>query len=938
MIKKIDKITALLFIFLISLISLFSYYIYIKNHLEHYLTIREKVIKLELLDSKFKNFSSLINKFSNYDNINSSLNEFQKIVISLENGLPKDFLPIMQAINKEFLEKKEHMEKFKSLNSLLMSATHLLFDIHQSLNDKKIDAKIKSLINEVLFYILKFIDSDYINKEIILKKLEELKNFSKNKENGSLKNFIRSSLITLEILSKIKKEVKNINDSTLKKYIKELNSKLDKKHNEHMKLDHRITILFFISSIIILIIFIILHKKSLTIQKSLYAFKYAVEHSDNSIVITDSQKNITFVNDTFEKVTGYKKEEILGKNPRILKSDLQDPSIYKELNEKLDKGKKWEGVFINKRKDGTIFYEKASIVPIFYDKKLSGFLAIKLDITNFIEQNKKLKLAATIFENTEEAIIVANKKLKIDLVNRAFLKIYGYDLKNIEGKDLSFIFKNSRDIDFNNIIKLVQKIGTWQGKISNRSKSGEIIPFWTTIKKIEDKENNIFNYIIIQTDLREIEKSRAEIDYLAYHDPLTGFNNRIYLEEYLDHTITVAKRNKTSFALLFLDLDRFKYINDTYGHNIGDKVLIEIANRLKQSVRESDLIVRWGGDEFIIILENIHSPIDVVKIVKKIISNIKKPIYVNSFQFIITASIGITLFPENGEDKNTLIKNADSAMYLAKEDGKNSFKFYTKELSTKIKEKLQIDTALHNGIKNKEFYMVFQPQYSLKNKKIVSIEALARWNSKDLGNVSPAKFIPIAEENGSIIELGYFIFEESCKEFKKIRENGVDIKRVAINVSTIQLKDQNLLKNFLSITKKLNISPENIEIEITESSLIDNKDQNIFLLKKFQKYGFGITIDDFGTGYSSMQYLKELPIDTIKIDKTFIKNIEQGSKNSAIVEAIIALGKALGYKIVAEGIETKIEEEFLSLKNCDLAQGYLFSKPITSDEIIAKFS
>jgi diguanylate cyclase (GGDEF)-like protein len=479
--------------------------------------------------------------------------------------------------------------------------------------------------------------------------------------------------------------------------------------------------------------------------------------------------------------------------------------------------------------------------------------------------------------------------------------------------------------------------GIWKGKIINKTKAGDIIPVWTTIKKITDNKNNVVNYTAVQTDLRELETSQEKADYLAYHDALTGLYNRVSFEEYLKHALVVARRNQTVLSVLFIDLDRFKIINDTLGHDIGDEVLKAVASRLKSTLRESDFISRWGGDEFVVILENMASASDAAIISTNIIQALQKPIAFNAHSLTTTASIGIAVYPENGKDSNTLIKHADSAMYLAKETGKNNFRYYTKELSEGIQYKLNIDMALRDAVEHNEFSMVFQPQYKLNTKTIHSIEALVRWNSPTLGTVSPAEFIPIAEENRTIIPLGYFVFEESCKAFQKIKQAKSHIQYVAINVSSLQFKEIHLLETFLEIAAKYHIEPHEIEIEITERFIMEHTLDNMNILQNFRSHGFKISIDDFGTGYSSMSFLKQLPTDTIKIDKSFIDDIKQGSSDNVIIEAIIALSKTLGYTIVAEGIETQEQEDFLKKANCDLGQGYLFSRPITCNDIIEKF-
>ena len=940
--KQADRTTFILFLFVLFVFIMFINGYKIKESMSHFASQTNKITTLQLIDKKLYDFTFTTNKFTNYDVIKKQENEFLHIFKSLSHALKRydtDTSALLQAMADNFQKKVEDLEYFKAQNAALINSSHFLFDLHTTIsNSPEISLQAKNIANETLFYMLRYASSDYIDKQMIDKKLHKLKAIADQEKNKYLSTFYKHSKIMLQTLYSLKKITQEIQTNPLKKQIKIL--KLYMEHDYEKNLQHQTWLLgtFFLFTMFILFILILSHLKSNKTKKELLAFKYAIEHSDNIVVITDTQRRIVYVNETFEKTTGYKAKEVLGENPRILKSDLQDESIYKELNAKLEKGEKWEGQFINKRKDGTFLYEKASIVPIFLQGKLVNYIALKLDITEYIEQNKKLAQAATVFENTEEAITIADAQGKIVSVNRAFTNIYGYTLDEIKGKNLNFLHSGVQDKSFyKDVWNQLVEYGIWKGKIINKTKSGEIIPVWTTIKKTTDTKGNVVNYTAVQTDLRELETSQEKADYLAYHDALTGLYNRVSFEEYLQHALVVAHRNQTLLAVLFIDLDRFKVINDTLGHDIGDEVLKNVASRLKTTLRESDFISRWGGDEFVVILENLTSASDAAIIASNIIKNLAEPIKVSQHSLITTASIGIALYPENGKDSHTLIKHADSAMYLAKETGKNNFRYYTKELSLNIQHRLDIDMALRNALQNNELYMVFQPQYNLSTKKIYSLEALIRWKNPSLGYIPPNEFIPIAEENSTIIPLGYFIFEESCKAFKKVKHSNPDIQYIAINVSSLQFKETHLLENFLDIAKKHGVQPQEIEIEITERFIMEHTTANMNILQNFRSHGFKISIDDFGTGYSSMSYLKQLPTDTIKIDKSFIDDIANGSSDNVIIEAIIALSKTLGYSIVAEGIETQEQENFLTQVHCDLGQGFLFSRPLSCSEIIEKF-
>jgi len=944
--EKIDSISILLTLFIVLLVSLFLYLYHIEKHIQNYTTTHNKVTTLELLDKELNNFSISMNQFSNYDKVNHNLSKFSKILNELQKTLLEDFpknLTIqkkLQQLTKYYKIKVDNIEYFKSLNASLISGSHFLFDLQSTISDDTtISLEAKTLINETLFYILRYTTSDYIDKAYVIKKLQAVNKLNKKEAHIYIENFYKQSMIMLKTLSALKETSAAIHNSKLYSIIQALNKVLSTIYEYNLFIQKLIALLFFIFTLSVLIILIITHISSLKNKKELLAFKYAMQHSDNTIVITDPDRIITFVNDVFEKTTGYSAAEALGQNPRILKSDQHDETFYKDMNKKLNNGEKWEGEFINKRKDGSLLYEKASIVPVFLNDKLISYLAIKLDITEYVEQNMKLAQAASVFENTEEAIIIANQDGNVTSVNAAFTNIYGYTIDDVKGNNLSILHSGVQDLTFyQDMWNQIIENGLWRGKIINKTKTGEIVPIWATIKKITNQFGKVVNYTAIQTDLRELESSQAKADYLAYHDPLTGLYNRVNFEEYLSHALFIAKRNQNMLAILFIDLDRFKVINDTLGHDIGDEVLITVAGRLKSALRESDFISRWGGDEFVVILENLVTASEAAVVATNIIDILKEPMNIKSHHLITTASIGISLYPENGEDANTLIKHADSAMYLAKDMGKNNFRYYTTELSQEIQNKLDIDMALHNALENNEIYMVFQPQYTLKDKKIISVEALVRWENKELGFVPPDKFIPIAEDSGTIISLGYFIFEESCKAYKIMKDKNLGIKQIAINVSSIQFKEPHLLETFISIAKRHNIEASEIEIEITERFIMEHTIANINMMQNFRNYGFKISIDDFGTGYSSMSYLKQLPVDTIKIDKSFVDDITEDASDTAIIEAIIALSKTLGYSIVAEGIETKEQESFLEKANCDIGQGYLFAKPLSLDDLIKKFS
>ncbi len=409
------------------------------------------------------------------------------------------------------------------------------------------------------------------------------------------------------------------------------------------------------------------HKKSRKIKDELSAFKYAVENSDNSVVLTDANRNILYVNDIFEKNTGFKKDEVSGQKPKMLRSGQTPDETYNDLNTKLASGQKWEGEFINKKKDGTIFYEKASIVPIYVDDVIKNYLAIKLDITKYIKQNEQIKLSSIAFENIQEGIMVCDSKKKIITINKAFEQITGYTKEEIVGKRPNIFSLGFHDRSFyKKVAYTLEENGSWKGQIYDKNKDGEVNAFWLNISVVKNSKGEVNKYVAVYTSLQEIIESKEKADFLAYHDSLTKLPNRIKLEEDLQNALNLANRNDLNIFVLFIDLDRFKIINDTLGHSVGDKLLINIANRIKSVLRDNDVLARMGGDEFIVVLESCKNKKSAGYVCEKILDIVKKPIEIENSTLNTSASIGVAMFPDDGFDITTLIKNADTAMYHAK--------------------------------------------------------------------------------------------------------------------------------------------------------------------------------------------------------------------------------------------------------------------------------
>jgi diguanylate cyclase (GGDEF)-like protein/PAS domain S-box-containing protein len=445
-----------------------------------------------------------------------------------------------------------------------------------------------------------------------------------------------------------------------------------------------------------------------------------------------------------------------------------------------------------------------------------------------------------------------------------------------------------------------------------------------------DEQGRFVGYRGVSRDVTPRKQAEERIQYLATHDSLTGLPNRVMFGELLNHVLALSRRNQRKFAVLFIDLDRFKFINDSLGHEAGDALLREVAKRLKESLRASDIVARLGGDEFVMLLQDLSHSEQAGIIARKLLSAVIKPIELNGQECRVTASIGISVFPDDAPDEASLMTHADLAMYHAKEEGKNNFQFYDGRLETLSLERLTMETRLRRAIERNELSLHYQAKLDLATNAISGVEALLRWNSAELGSVSPAKFIPVAEETGLILAIGKWVLRTACSQNVQWQRAGLPPVRVSVNLSPRQLNDPELVAAVRDVLADTGLAPHLLELEVTESSVMHNVERALEVLCALKDMGVQLAIDDFGTGYSSLAQLKRFPIDTLKVDRSFIRELPADSEDRAIAEAIIAMGKTLSLTVVAEGVETREQQDFLRERACDQMQGFFFSKPVAA--------
>lgn len=544
---------------------------------------------------------------------------------------------------------------------------------------------------------------------------------------------------------------------------------------------------------------------------------------------------------------------------------------------------------------------------------------------------EKLELSARVFNQSQEGILISDKDNRVVSVNQAFTRITGYDEQEILGKNPNFLASGQQNKDFYRAMwKSLIETDFWQGELWDRNKEGNVYAEWLTISVVRNEAGNIINYIAIFTDITQHKAAKQQIEHLAHYDALTNLPNRLLLKARVDHEITVAERRKQSFALLFIDLDHFKNINDALGHSIGDYVLIEVSRRLLSAVREDDTVARIGGDEFNIMLADTHWHGAAI-VAKKIISLLAEPVYYQHYQLHITPSIGISLYPENGDNYETLTKNADTALYQAKNQGRNQYQFFTQAMQQQTHRRMEIESRLRHALELNELIVYFQPQINTQTHRINGGEALLRWRHPDWGMVAPSEFIPVAEECGLILSIGDWVLKQSIAQAKQWHDAGFPLT-ISVNLSLAQFRANTLCGKVKQTLEYYDFPPQYLELELTESIAMQNVDAAIEITRQLTELGIVLAIDDFGTGYSSLSYLQRFSLHKLKIDQSFTKEMETNKESENIVNAIISLAKSLNLKTIAEGVETEQQLSMFKQKNCDEIQGYYFSKPLPADE------
>ena len=655
----------------------------------------------------------------------------------------------------------------------------------------------------------------------------------------------------------------------------------------------------------------------------------------------DHKSEIVEVNQTLVDLLGYDKNAMLRHhiNEFVHPDDQDNIYFLQQSLAKIDRIHMCElrlkdssGDFIWMKLDGASEKEQA-------EKKML-YLAVN-DISVLKIQEDDLRLAASVFDECSDAITVTDAHQSIIKVNKAFTQITGYFDHEVLGKTPKLFRSEWQNPEFyRKMWQTINEEQHWQGELWNRRKNGELYPQWMTITELQDSELQTTNYIGVFNDMTQRKEEEAYIHSLAYRDHLTNLPNRLLLNDRYEMALALSERNQSHGAVFMLDLDHFKVINDSLGHEMGDKVLQETAERLNACVRKEDTVSRLGGDEFAVLLHDLSRDRDkslaqASNVAKKIIEQLSRDMIIDNHKLQVSASIGIVMYPSDNDDIKQLITLADNAMYKAKMSGRNNFQFYTPELQIMADQRLTIQNDLREGLELQQFELYYQPQVDIATNVIDGAEALIRWHHPVQGFISPANFIPIAEETGIIIPIGRWIIEQVCRQISEWSLADVlSIQKVSVNISSLQFEQKDFVKELRCIIDQYGVKPEQLELELTESILVIDIVAAQEKLTSLSEMGFSLAIDDFGTGYSSMQYLKQFPINTLKIDRSFVRDIGKNHKDEAIVQTVIALAKNFDMLVLAEGVETQAQYDFLKQNGCDSYQGNYCGKPVSSAEFI----
>ena len=666
-------------------------------------------------------------------------------------------------------------------------------------------------------------------------------------------------------------------------------------------------------------------------------YRALFENANDSIILMSKDQFIDCNSKTLE-IFGCKREEIIGNTPMAF-SPAQQPD-GRDSDEKAQEkivatlaGNPQRFEWLHRKLDGTSFETEVSLNRITLNEQ-TLLQAIIRDITDRKTRDAQVSKLSSVMEQTADIIVVTDTEGIIEYVNPSFERITGYTYNEAVNNSPGLVASGLHKSEFyRHMWETITAGESYSNIFINRRKNGSLYYEEKTITPIKDQSGTITHYVATGKDISERIQIQERLQHMAHHDALTDLPNRNLFLDRLQQALNRARWHNRLVAVMFMDLDRFKNINDTLGHNVGDQLLLELSRRLGGTVRDGDTIARFGGDEFAILLDDIDSDSHISSLAQKLLDTLSMPFKINKQELFVTASIGVSIFPNDGDDSDTLLRNADVAMYRAKDMGKNNYQFYSDDLSARIFERLTLENHLRHALERNEFVLYYQPQVDARTNKISGVEALLRWQHPEIGLVTPNNIIPLLEETGLIEKVGHWVLETACRQSRAWHDTGWPFIHMSVNISSRQFNNTNFISSVHDIINQAEINPEFLELELTESMLMRNASSTVNALHSLSGRGVRFAIDDFGTGYSSLTYLRRFPIDTIKIDRSFIHDVTDNPDDAAIASAIIVMAQSLSLNVIAEGVENQKQLDFLTSRNCHYLQGNFFSRPLPAEEL-----
>lgn len=669
---------------------------------------------------------------------------------------------------------------------------------------------------------------------------------------------------------------------------------------------------------------------SRALKESVETYFGVITTALDGFIVADNDGRLLDVNESYTKMSGYSRDDLLQMKITDIDNGSKD-AVLERIQEIKQSGGR---LFLakHKRKNGVSY--DVEINATYWPGGGGRFFAFIRDVTERKRREDQLRQAATVFANTTEGVIITDPAGRIQRVNKAFCELTGYTENEVIGQYPSVLQSGRHDRHFyEDMWQRIAKEGSWQGEIWNRKKDGTTYPELLSINAVYDDWDNLEHYVGVFADITHLKESEQELAYLAHHDVLTGLPNRLMIQSQLEQSLGSAQREGKKLALLLLDLDRFKDVNDSFGHASGDELLQQVADVLRDRLRQADVISRMGGDEFAILLGDIKFEEDAGIVADDIIRHLSRRWHLsNGCEVAVGVSVGISLYPTHSLDASSLLQHADAALYRAKSEGRGRFHYFTEELTLDARHRLELEAKLMRAITNNELEVYYQPQLNIETGELVGAEALVRWNDPDRGLVMPGDFIPLAEQTGLVAEIGKFVLESGCRTMKAWLDQGKKPITLAVNLSPVQIRHTDMFELVSNVLEDTGLEPKYLELELTESALMERETESIELLQRLRDLGVRIAIDDFGTGYSSLAYLKKFPLDVLKIDKSFVDEIPNDKDDMVIAATIVAMGQNLGIRVLAEGVETQEQLEFLKSKHCHCYQGFLYSPPLPASD------